>query len=98
MKYKWNEDKYLQEALDYINATYSGHYVNNSDEDTIQFTEYFASRHSLEETVAAFKFNIQKYVDRLGRKEGYNKKDAMKAIHYTVMMLSIIDKQQKFPK
>jgi hypothetical protein len=31
--------------------------------------------------------NIMKYVQRYGKKDGYNRKDLMKVLHYTIMAL-----------
>ena len=84
--YIWDEDKILQEIEQYIDATYSAHYAG---EKKIQTTEYIASCLGFEGTIAAFKFNIMKYADRFGKKEGYNEKDLMKVIHYAIMALSV---------
>lgn len=95
MKYKWDEDKYLKEALEYINKTYTLHYAGNGEEkDVMQFTEYFAEKNSLEEVIAAFKFNVQKYAERYGKKKGYNREDLLKVIHYSIMMLAVVDKNK----
>ena len=93
-KYLWDEDKHLKSTLDYIQNTYNQHYAgkNSVGETAIQFTEYFISQHDREENNAALKFNIGKYAMRYGKKDGFNKKDVYKAIHYLVMMLAYNDR------
>lgn len=37
--------------------------------------------------------NIMKYLQRYGRKDGYNRKDIMKALHYCLIMLHVHDQE-----
>ena len=39
--------------------------------------------------------NIQKYWKRYGKKEGKNKKDLLKIIHYAIVMLHIHDEKEE---
>ena len=38
--------------------------------------------------------NVLKYAQRYGRKEGYNRKDLMKVLHYTIMALYLHDTEK----
>lgn len=80
-QYKFNEDKIINEAFEYINSTYDGHYA---DEKTgIQTMDFIMSN---SESCDFLKGNVLKYVARYGKKEGYNKKDIFKAIHYLILL------------
>jgi hypothetical protein len=37
--------------------------------------------------------NVLKYAQRYGRKDGYNRKDLMKVLHYAMMALHLHDKE-----
>ena len=39
--------------------------------------------------------NILKYAQRYGKKEGYNRKDLMKVLHYTIMALYVHDEERE---
>lgn len=90
-KYIWNEPDILKEIEDYVLATYKQHYAKGNDGsgNKIQFTEYFEQKHGLAETVGALRFNSGKYLDRYGKKDGYNRADLLKAAHYLVMLLAV---------
>ena len=80
--YKYNEDKTLEELWEYINATYGEHYSQNK----YQATEFIIdSGHGVGFCVG----NIMKYAQRYGKKNGYNRKDILKVIHYAIILLSI---------
>jgi hypothetical protein len=40
-----------------------------------------------------FQGNVLKYAARYGHKDGYNRKDLMKAMHYLIMLLAYHDKK-----
>lgn len=75
---KYHEDEFLTEALDYIKKTYTQHYVSGSDKD-LQLIDLWAARNSALETSLN---TAMKYILRYGKKNGYNKLDLLKAIHY----------------
>jgi hypothetical protein len=78
--YKYNEDSILQEIRLYIDETYSQHYSQNR----FQATEFIIdSGHGEGFTIG----NIMKYAQRYGKKDGYNRKDLLKVIHYAIMAL-----------
>jgi hypothetical protein len=79
--YKFREDEIIALTMEYIDATYDQHYA---DEKTgIQTMDFIMSN---SESFDFLKGNVLKYVARYGRKEGYNKKDIFKAIHYLILL------------
>ena len=81
-KFKFDEDRFMGEALDYIASTYGQHYVGEDKEKT-QVVDLWESLGSLDTTS---RDTAIKYLSRYGKKGGYNKKDLMKAIHYTILL------------
>lgn len=88
MNYKFNEDKLLEELKRYVDSTYSGHYAS----DRYQATDIIVDADLGHGFCMG---NIIKYAKRYGRKEGHNRKDLMKLIHYGLIMLHIHDKEHK---
>ena len=85
--YKFNEDTYLTELQQYIITTYNQHYGQSKYQatDTIVdagYAEGFCMG------------NIQKYWKRYGKKEGKNRKDLLKILHYAIIMLHVHDQNQ----
>lgn len=85
--YKFGEDRYLKEIENYINSTYYQHYAQSKYQatDTILdagYGEGFCMG------------NILKYWKRYGKKDGKNRKDLLKIIHYAIMQLHIHDESQ----
>jgi len=83
MTFKYDEDKILDEVRAYIESTYNQHYVN--EENNTQLIDIVSNY----ELFAFAKVSALKYIDRYGKKEGANRKDLLKAIHYIVMMMRI---------
>jgi len=82
--YKFQEDELIEELLEYVNSTYSQHYVGNKKD--IQIMDLLLAN---EPTGTEFARGAAvKYVMRYGKKEGRNRKDLLKAIHYILFMLS----------
>jgi hypothetical protein len=78
--YKYSEDRLLEELRDYIDATYDQHYSQNK----FQATEFIIdSGHGDGFCIG----NIMKYAQRYGKKDGYNRKDLLKVLHYGIMAL-----------
>tara|TARA_Y100000052_G_C2912731_1_gene63465 strand:- start:208 stop:492 length:285 start_codon:yes stop_codon:yes gene_type:complete len=91
--YKFNEDKALKEIQKWIDATYNRHYSMNK----IQSTEFVADAgHGVGFCLG----NIIKYAQRYGKKEGYNREDVLKIIHYAIILLGIEngDKEERLRK
>jgi len=82
--YKYDEDIYLEELYDYVNGTYDEHYSQNK----FQATEFIIdSGHGVGFTVG----NVMKYAQRYGKKDGHNRKDILKVLHYAIMLLYVHD-------
>lgn len=84
IKYKYKEDKILEELHEYVKSTYGEHYV---DEKTN--IECFDAWIALNENSNTFRDNALKYLWRYGKKDGSNKKDLLKAIYYIMMCIYI---------
>ena len=86
MIYRFDEDKILKEIGKYIEGTYSSHYVNEkagTKDEEIQTIDVWKQIGHVKEACHS---NIIKYAMRYGKKDGYNKKDLMKIIHYTILL------------
>ena len=82
IEYKFNEGEILKEIQKYVDSTYEQHYATGK----IQSTEFILDTgHGLGFTIG----NIIKYAQRYGKKDGFNKKDLYKVIHYAIIALSI---------
>jgi hypothetical protein len=83
--WKYNEDKILKDIEDYVTSTYHGHYCGDSDRYAdIQTIDLMAAK----KLAAGFcQANILKYGSRYGDKDGRNKRDLMKVIHYAMLLL-----------
>ena len=79
---KYNEDKILKEVIEYIEKTYSEHY--SVDKSGFQVQDML--RH-LDIDKDFCQANAIKYLCRYGKKDGKNRKDLLKAIHYIVLLL-----------
>lgn len=81
---KYNEDKILKEIEKFINETYDPNYHYQS-EDGIQTFDVWRTNGSAETTC---RDNAIKYLMRYGKKNGYNKKDLLKCIHFIILMIN----------
>ena len=79
--YKFKEDRILKDVKEYIDETYSSHYAKTQK----QATEIIIDQGHGEGFCMG---NILKYAQRYGKKEGKNKKDLLKVIHYAIIQLS----------
>lgn len=69
---------------EYIEATYGGHYSKNK----FQSTEFIIDcGHGMGFALG----NVLKYAQRYGKKEGYNRSDLMKIIHYAIIAMHVHD-------
>lgn len=83
---KYNEDKILKEIGEYIESTYSQHY--STDGKGLQAMDVFRNLDIDKDFCQA---NAIKYLIRYGKKEGRNRKDIIKAVHYCILLLSSED-------
>tara|TARA_B100001057_G_scaffold485389_1_gene565040 strand:+ start:22 stop:804 length:783 start_codon:yes stop_codon:yes gene_type:complete len=83
--YKYHEEEILKDIEEYVSRTYQGHYTGKSHEyRNVQTIDLMASK----ELAASFcQANILKYGSRYGNKDGKNKKDLLKVIHYAMLLL-----------
>ena len=78
--YKYSEDRILKELAEYIDKTYNAHYSHNK----FQATEFIMDSGHGEGFCIG---NILKYSQRYGKKDGKNRNDLLKVIHYGIMAL-----------
>ena len=80
--YKFKENIIVNDIMDYVNKTYDSHYAKTKN---YQATEIIIDQgHGTGFCMG----NILKYAQRYGKKEGRNKNDLMKVIHYAIIQLS----------
>ena len=84
INYKFSEGDLSQELKDYIDSTYTQHYNKNK----FQATEFIVDGGHGEGFCIG---NILKYAQRYGKKNGYNRKDLMKVLHYGIIALHVHD-------
>jgi|TARA_B110000977_G_scaffold184589_1_gene248524 hypothetical protein len=82
--YKYNEDEAIQELATYIESTYNQHYSKNK----FQATEFIIDGGHGDGFCIG---NIMKYAQRYGNKDGYNRKDILKVLHYAIIQLHVHD-------
>ena len=83
--WKYNEDKILKDIEDYVTSTYGSHYCgHNQDYKDIQTIDLMAAKDLAPGFCQA---NILKYGSRYGDKDGRNKRDLLKVIHYAMLLL-----------
>jgi hypothetical protein len=86
--YKYSEDRILKEMKEYIDKTYGQHYSQNK----FQASEFIMDSGHGEGFCIG---NIMKYAQRYGKKNGYNRDDLMKVLHYAIMALHNHDLTRK---
>ena len=82
--YKFDEDKIIKEVKEHIDKTYEGHYNKNK----FQATEFIIDSGHGEGFCIG---NILKYAQRYGKKNGKNRADLLKVIHYGIIALHLND-------
>ena len=82
-KIKQSYDKIIKEIDNYIKSTYTEHYSTTKDGFQVQDM----LRHlGIDKDFC--QANAIKYLARFGKKNGRNRKDLLKAIHYIVLLMS----------
>ena len=84
-EYKFNEDKTLEEILKYVDSTYNKHYSNGKYQATDMIID---AGHGEGFCIG----NTMKYAVRYGKKEGKKKSELEKIIHYGIIALYLIEK------
>ena len=83
--YKYHEEEILKDIEEYVSRTYSGHYTGSKHEfRKVQTIDLMAARDIAPQFCQA---NILKYGSRYGSKDGRNKTDLLKVIHYAMLLL-----------
>ena len=84
-QYKYHEEQILKDIEEYVSNTYNGHYTGTKHEfRKVQTIDLMAAR----DIASGFcQANILKYGSRYGSKDGKNKKDLLKVIHYAMLLL-----------
>ncbi len=84
-RYKYHEKEIFEDLETYISSTYNGHYTGTSHEyRNVQTLDLMAAQ----DIASGFcQANILKYGSRYGSKDGRNKRDLMKVIHYAMLLL-----------
>ena len=84
-QYKYHEEEILKDIEEYVSRTYQGHYTGTKHEfRKVQTIDLMAARDIAAQFCQA---NILKYGSRYGSKDGRNKKDLLKVIHYAMLLL-----------
>ena len=86
--YKFNEYQNLIDLKDYVDSTYDSHY----SKDKFQATEFIIDSGHGEGFCLG---NILKYAQRYGKKEGKNRNDILKVLHYALIALHVHDEENK---
>lgn len=85
--YRYSEDKLIRELKEYVDTTYNQHYSQNK----FQTTEFIIDNgHGMGFCLG----NVVKYTQRYGKKEGHNRKDLLKVLHYALIALHTHDLEQ----
>ena len=82
-KWKYNEDQIISDLEEYLKTTFGAHY---SDGDQV---ECFDAWNALGDSTPTYRNTAIKYLWRYGKKNGNNKADLLKAMHYIIMMLHV---------
>ena len=87
INYKYNEGNTLAELKEYLDSTYDEHYSKNR----FQATEFIIDGGHGEGFCIG---NIMKYAQRYGKKDGKNRRDLLKVIHYGIIALYINEMEE----
>ena len=86
IEYKYNEGELINQFKEYVDMTYAQHYSQNK----YQATEFIIDGGHGEGFCIG---NILKYAQRYGKKQGHNRADLMKVLHYALFALHVHDKE-----
>ena len=83
--FKYHEDEILKDIQEYVSRTYQRHYTGSKHQfRKVQTIDLMAARDIATDFCQA---NILKYGSRYGSKNGKNKTDLLKVIHYAMLLL-----------
>jgi len=86
-EFKYKEDDLLKEIEHYVHNTYQSHYVGENKTQALDLI--FSTGHGLGFCIG----NILKYGARYGKKDGHNRKDLLKILHYSLLALYCHDQE-----
>lgn len=86
--YKFNEGVIIAEVKKYVDSTYEEHYARTK----FQATEFILDGGHGDGFCIG---NIMKYAQRYGKKDGYNRKDLLKIIHYAIIAIHNHDMNER---
>ena len=84
--YKFNEDLIQSRLKQYIDNTYKQHYAQAKTQTT---EIVFENGHGEGFCIG----NIIKYAQRFGKKDGKNTQDLFKVIHYAIILIGQLEKE-----
>ena len=87
IEYKYDEGAALMELEEYIDSTYDEHYSKNK----YQATEFIIDGAHGEGFCIG---NIMKYAQRYGKKNGKDRSDLLKVLHYGIIALHVHDMEK----
>ena len=79
--YKYKEDQIIADFHAYIDKTYGQHYQTENN------VQCFDAWIALDDATPTFRNTALKYLWRYGKKNGNNKDDLMKTLHYVLFLL-----------
>ena len=79
---KYRENETIKIVQEYVDKTYQGHYVGD-DQDKTQTLDLLESIGTVSDFCQS---NIIKYAARFGKKNGKNKQDLLKVMHYAILL------------
>lgn len=79
--WKYTEDKTLKALEEYLIGTYKGHYT--SENSKVQVLDIIDA---IGDGIPFCRDNLIKYSSRFGKKDGMSKLDALKIMHYAVLL------------
>ena len=80
---KYGEDKIIKEIGTYLESTYKQHY--STTDEGFQVQDILRHLNINKDFCQA---NAIKYLCRYGKKNGYNRTDLLKAVHYIILLMS----------
>jgi len=80
---KYGEDKIIKEIDSYLQSTYTQHY--STTDEGFQVQDILRHLNINKDFCQA---NAIKYLCRYGKKNGYNRNDLLKAVHYIILLMS----------
>lgn len=83
IEYKYAENRIIEDFQTYIDKTYDAHYISENN------VQCFDAWIALGESTPTFRNTAIKYLWRYGKKNGNNKTDLMKALHYVMLCLYV---------